>query len=816
MPSWFKKAPADPIEVIGDEFDQHSSDDKELPADVKSKVESPPHEELDADQAARKLRVLREHALHDPNLPSENLDAVEGALDANDVEKEIHLVEELIEDSPYPEVRASVRNYDVDLPCNTIRAWVIGMFLTTIFSAINTLFSLRSPAFTVTSIVAQLVSYPIGIGWSKVVSSKERSLFGLKFNLNPGPFNFKEHALIVMMANASYGGGAGYFVYILTVQNKWFGFNWGWGYAILLGLTTQCLGFGLAGLARKWLVEPASMIWPTDLVSCAFMYTLHDHSKTDPAKTNGWSISRYRLFFYIFIGAFCWYWFPGFIFQGLSVFAFPTWIAPNNVNVNKVFGGFSGMGLIPMTFDWTSIASWINSPLVAPWHAIMNVTIGVVVFFWIVAPALHFTNTWYALFLPFFSDGSYDNTQQSYNVTRILKPNFTLDVEAYKNYSPIILPTTFAMCYGLSFAAISCVIVNTVLFNGKEIYQRFKDRDGVMDDVHAKMMKKYKPLPWWWFMCILVPSLALTFVTCYVWETDMTWWSVIIACLISAVWIIPIGMVQAVTNIAIGLNVFTEFLVGYMLPGRPTAMMMFKTYGYIALYQGLEFVTDMKLGHYLKVPPRAMFMCQLVATIWSVVVTVAVYEWALGSISGICTSDAMANFSCPSGEVFYTASVIWGVIGPKRVFSGDAMYASLQYWWLIGGVCPIILWLLLKRWPKSPLRLINLPVIFNGNANIPPATPLNYMAWFVVGFIFNKFIRDRWRGWWMRFNYIVSAGLDSGLAISTIVVVLTLSLTNTEAPNWWGNNGAFNTMDYQGTAISKILKPGETFGPDHW
>jgi hypothetical protein len=72
-------------------------------------------------------------------------------------------------------------------------------------------------------------------------------------------------------------------------------------------------------------------------------------------------------------------------------------------------------------------------------------------------------------------------------------------------------------------------------------------------------------------------------------------------------------MVQAITNIQIGLNVFTgelpvsmnapkcltvfaEYIVGYMLPGRPLAMMSFKTYGYIAMYQGVVYSQDLKLG----------------------------------------------------------------------------------------------------------------------------------------------------------------------------------------------------------------------------
>lgn len=196
------------------------------------------------------------------------------------------------------------------MPCNTFRAWAIGMIMTTIGSGLNMLFSMRAPSLIVTSIVAQLVSYPMGVGWSWVFPDRQFNFMGgrISFNLNPGPFNMKEHALVVLMANAAYGGGAGYFTDILQAQVAFYGLDWGWGFAILLGFTTQCVGFGLAGLFRRWLVEPASMIWPSNLVNTSFMYTLHDHSKTDPAKTNGWSISRYRYFLYVFIGSFVWYW----------------------------------------------------------------------------------------------------------------------------------------------------------------------------------------------------------------------------------------------------------------------------------------------------------------------------------------------------------------------------------------------------------------------------------------------------------------------------------------------------------------------------
>ena len=88
--------------------------------------------------------------------------------------------------------------------------WVIGMLMATIGSALNMLFSMRAPSIVITSLVAQLAAYPLGIGWSKVFPNKEFHIFGIRFNLNPGPFNMKEHTVIVVMANCTFGGGVAY------------------------------------------------------------------------------------------------------------------------------------------------------------------------------------------------------------------------------------------------------------------------------------------------------------------------------------------------------------------------------------------------------------------------------------------------------------------------------------------------------------------------------------------------------------------------------------------------------------------------------
>ncbi|KAI0835526.1 small oligopeptide transporter [Hypoxylon sp. FL0890] len=771
-------------------------------------------------EALNTLKHFEEQHRLDPNLPIQELKDVDTALATGNAEKGVEIETALLEEnSPYPEVRGAVRNYDVDLPANTIRAWVIGLILCTVGSAVNMLFSLRNPTITITTYVIQLVAYPIGLLWDMIFPDRQFSILGVKFNLKPGKFNFKEHVIIVVMSNAAYGGGSLYATDVLIAQQVFYKQHFGWGFQLLFGITTLCTGYGLAGLGRRFLVWPAAMIWPSDLVNASLFYALHDHSPTDPDKANGWRISRYRWFLYILGGGFVWYWFPGWIFQGLSYFTFVCWAAPKSVVVNKLFGGLHGYGILPTTLDWTVVSGYALSPLIPPFHAIANTVAGVIVFFLIVSMGLHFSGTWYADYFVVQSSSAYDNTGAVYNVSRILNEDLIFDAEKYHSYSPLFLSTQFALCYGLSFAAVAAVVVHVALYHGKQIISQFKLARKQADDVHMRLMKKYRDAEDWWYLALFVIMIGLSFVVCCAWPTGFPAWAYVVCICIPLIWTIPIGIIQAITNIQLGLNVLTEFIIGYMLPGHPLAMMMFKNYGYICMSQALYFSQDLKLGHYMKVPPRTMFSSQLVASIWSAIVQIAVMNWALGTIPNICADDQSDNYTCPNGRVFYTASIIWGAIGPARMFSGGAIYSSLQWFWLIGAITPVITWFAARRAPKSMfnfIRSINMPLIFGGSGMIPPASAYTYLCWGAVGFTFNYFIKRRWNGWWLQYNYITSAALDCGLAISTIIIFFTLYLTSAQLPQWYGNYDVFDTLDQTGMAIKTFVAEGETFGPTSW
>jgi hypothetical protein len=174
------------------------------------------------------------------------------------------------------------------------------------------------------------------------------------------------------------------------------------------------------------------------------------------------------------------------------------------------------------------------------------------------------------------------------------------------------------------------------------------------------------------------------------------------------------------------------------------------------------------------------------------------------------------------------------------------------------------------------LCLLVHPILYLTNFSPPRAVPMNYLMWVLVGYIFSKFIKDRFRGWWLQYNFLTSAALDAGLALCTILIFLTLNLvslhssfsshlltsifaalliaflprpmsllrflfrsflclhvpslcfhsfplitgltnkqTNISPPSWWGNNVVSSTLDNQNKAVRFTVNAdaGETFGP---
>ncbi|KAJ9285646.1 hypothetical protein DTO027B5_6445 [Paecilomyces variotii] len=700
------------------------------------------------------------------------------------------------DDSPFPEVRAVVPAADdPTLPVNTVRMWFIGIIFTIIGSGLNQFFNLRQPSVTISALVAQLLAYPVGCAWAKFMP------LGI---LNPNRnFNIKEHALVTIMANVSFGSAAA--TQVIEAMVKFYGLPSQGGFEILFVITTQLFGFGLAGVSYRWLVFPATMVWPQVLSNAALLTTLHSRSN---AVADGWKISRLRFFLYVFIGGSIWYFVPGFLFKGLSTFSFICWIVPNNVVVNQLFGQTTGLGMSLLTFDWAQVVYANQSPLLVPFWAGMNVMGGFAFFFWLICPILYYTNTWYSAYLPLMNSATFDNTGSTYNTSRIMNADGTVNQQAYREYSPMFLPAAYALTYGLAFANLTGIFVYIGLYHGKGILSNWKGTE--KKDIHARLIEAYKKVPWWWFAAITVLMFVLSIVTNEVWHTGLPVWAVFVSFVLPVIYFIPVGIIKGVTNISTNqLNLITEFIGGYALLGKPVANMAFKFYGYVAVSQGLEFVADMKLAHYLHIAPRAVFLAQGIATLVGAIVQTGVTVFMITRIKGICASKDNNGYSCPHGEVTYSSSLIWGALGPGRNFSPGQLYGKLLWFFLVGPLAVLATWLLSRRWKF--FNYVSWPVIFGAMGLVPPATGVNFSSWWVVNVLFNGLLKRRKPAWWTKYNYVLSAALDSGVAVSTIIIFFCIILPGGTL-TWWGNTVYSQTADGQGTPWKSLPARGY-FGP---
>ncbi|KAF9597861.1 hypothetical protein IFM89_021946 [Coptis chinensis] len=138
---------------------------------------------------------------------------------------------------------------------------------------------------------------------------------------------------------------------------------------------------------------------------------------------------------------------------------------------------------------------------------------------------------------------------------------------------------------------------------------------------------------------------------------------------------------------------------------------------------------------------RKLNSIEIIGTMIASTVNILVAWSLLTTIPNICRHELLppnSPWTCPGDRVFFDASVLWGLVGPKRIFGSLGNYGALNWFFLGGLLGPVLVWLLHKAFPKqSWIPLINLPILLGAIANMPPATTLNYNAWVVVGTIFN-------------------------------------------------------------------------------
>ncbi|KAI9642559.1 hypothetical protein NHQ30_009364 [Ciborinia camelliae] len=378
----------------------------------------------------------------------------------------------------------------------------------------------------------QLLSWGMGAAMAAYLPKRTFNTFGYKWSFNPGPWNAKEHALIVV----SYWGSCytAYGLGPLSAMELYYGrkINPGWG--ILFLITTQMIGYGFAGLFRDILVRPPNIYYPGVLPNVSLFNAMHKN----PAVTK----RSLKFFAIVASAAFVYEWFPSVIFPMLSSIPLICYFGHGNWKAYLMGSGYYGFGLLDISLDWNYVSFW--SPLYTPLWANANQFIGAMIACWIIFPAIYFTNSLNALNFAPMDSGTWDDTGAKYNISRILNPDFTLNQEAMDAYSQPYWSASYALQFFFGFAASTGAMVYAVLWYGAPAYRGIKDafsnRRNSYDDPYLKLMEIFPRVPHWWYAILLLICTALSIGQLYGGEMQLPWWYVspfLLQCYPSADWL---------------------------------------------------------------------------------------------------------------------------------------------------------------------------------------------------------------------------------------------------------------------------------------
>ncbi|KAK9451585.1 OPT oligopeptide transporter protein-domain-containing protein, partial [Limtongia smithiae] len=782
---------------------------------------------MSVEEAVTVLTYALEYHNHDINFPSKTHDRISLLLQGEDAygqgatlyNLDLRLEAAFMKyHSPYPEVRAVCTPIDdPTMPVETLRAYVIGYFWVAVAGFINQLIYFRQPHFTLSSQVIQLLVLPCGQFCARVLPNWTLRIGKISVELNPGPWNHKEQMLATIITNVGAANAVWGQYFPVLRETIFYGAEWSdYGFNLLFNIICQFFGLGMAGVLRRWVVYPSKAVWPTVLPTLQLNRTLLLPEKRQ--NINGWTISKYKLFNILLAVAFVYFFIPDYLFTGLSSFAWIAWAAPNNKNVAFVTGSTVGLGYNPWpTFDWSVIN--YATPLVRPFFSYINQYIGALVG-GIILLIIFYSNLKYTAYIPPNTSTVHDRFGASYNISAVIDSDGTLVQSLYEAYSPPYISAGYYMYLCTTFTTYTFTVVYIFISEWRTmkeamigVYTSIKNRKASNFDQYrdplSVMMKEYKEVPDWWFYFFLAFSVIVASITLKAYPTHTPVWCAWAIFAVAIAMLIPFMVLYATTGFFMSTNNMGTILGGYMVSGSGIACLLIRALGYSVEDQAESYISDQKLGHYAKLPPRAVFRGQLSATILQVFVTSGAMELAHGIVD-FCSLTQPSKFYCTWSHSIYTGTLLFGAVGPQRTF--DTLYPLVKWCFLIGGLAALPLYYLRLYFPKY-LRYFH-PVLFLGGISVF-GTGYN-LTYYTVGaylsIIFMWYLRTRKLAWWSKYNYIISAGLSAGIAFSGILIFLALQY-RPKTLTWWGNSITSTGIDGEASEGLKDIPEIGYFGP---
>ncbi|KAI0041222.1 OPT superfamily oligopeptide transporter [Auriscalpium vulgare] len=677
----------------------------------------------------------------------------------------------------------------------TFRSIVLGTVFGGLGAALYQIYTFKPVQEGISTVFLLLIIYSFGVAWATFlprrawVEGTRFAALGPVFEfINPGEFKLKEHVISVIAAStASYGSTS---VLNFAVQRLYYDTNVHATTAVLSTFSTAVFGYGLVGILRPLTVYPSEMVYWGNLPTVSIFQALHFDSSDNHKRT--------RIFWIAFCGMFVYEIIPSYIFpflNGFSIFCLSSQHARSGVQdaFTNIFGGSDGnegLGLFSVSFDWQYIgSSYMSYPLIQQ----ANSWIGYF-FCYIAILGIYYSNTWNSKSFPMLSTSLFAANGSRYHQSAVFSgTDFHLNRTALAEVGLPALTGSNAWSNLTANLSIGGLIAHCIFFWGPYVVSSFKHaRDKTQPDPHWQAMQKYKEAPWWWYLILIVLAFFAGLIAVLKGETTLPWWSYIVALLTGA---FPFStLLFARMGNGVATNQLFKMIAGAINPGRPVANLYFSMWSHDVVSTSIGLASDLKLGQYLKIPPRVLFLVQIWGTIIVVMVSIVTAQ------SEILTDPIGTNvWSGQTVQSLNSAAVTWSLA--KELYGRDGPYFIIPMSLFIGAAVTFLQWLISRRWPKiGPVKVdtVMLPIIYMYSAWMSAGVNSPIWSGIIVGVVSQVWLRRYHPGWYRKYNYILGGAMDGGAQIMIFILsfaVFGASGVERPFPTWAGNPAQGN-VDY--------------------
>jgi OPT family oligopeptide transporter len=463
--------------------------------------------------------------------------------------------------------------------------------------------------------------------------------------------------------------------------------------------------------------------------------------------------------------------------------------------LTTIFGGSlpnEGLGLFNLGFDWQYITSFQTS---LPLKFQINSAVGFVVCY-IVMLAIYYGNAWGSKSLPFMSSRLLTTNGTSYPVSKVFNQG-VLDEDALVTYGIPRLTGSFAYGMFMANAAIGAMVAHCILFWGKDVIKAYKStKSGNSEDRHHQHMEKhYKEAPAWWYGAVILVSFILGLVVVLKENVTLPVWAYIISLLLGIVFGPFSTILYARFGNGIATNNLSKLVEGLLVPGRPVGNMYFAAWSHNVVANTVNLCNDLKMGEYLKIPPRVMFITQIYGTVLGAFVNYAVMiSIVTGNRDLLIDGNGDASWSGATVQSYNTNAASWALA--KYLYKSGTTYSIVPIGLAIGAGCVVVHWAVSYFIPKIrgiSLSEFNFPQFIQYAGYIPYNSPQTCVIFNQIsaGFFVQYYLRNYHPRIFRDYSYLITGAFDG----ASLLVLFILSFAVFGAggpsipfPTWWGNN----------------------------